>query len=516
MLRSVTARIARRVAVPTTTIPANRRSFSSPVPTRDPAELDRITTLSNGLRVATEAIPGHFAAVGVYIDAGSRYETERLCGCSHLVDRLAFKSTSSRSSDNMLEALESLGGSVSCASSRESIMYQSAVFNKDVATMAGLLAETIRDPLITDLEVSQQLETAAYEIQEIWVKPQLILPEVLHSAAYMGNTLGNPLVCPEDRLDKINKSLIDEYRRLFFRPDRMVFALAGVEHDTAVKLAEKLFGDMKPSPAPSSTTPPGILSKIPFVNHPPGDTIDVKKPAHFTGGVITLPHSSLPTHLPLFTQMYVAFEGLPIGDPDVYALATLQTLLGGGGSFSAGGPGKGMYSRLYTNVLNQYQWIESAVAFSHAYSDSGIFGIAASCHPSAASALPNVILKELAYTFQRSGIYSLSKDEVQRAKNQLKSSLLMNLESKMVVLEDLGRQVQTQGRNVTAVEMGREIDKLTVEDVRRVAERVLTGKVRNMGAGTGKAAIVVQADNDQVASMGDLQQRVKAHGLGRY
>ncbi|OAT14514.1 mitochondrial processing peptidase [Blastomyces gilchristii SLH14081] len=124
------------------------RALSSQIETqaKDPSELDQVTELSNGLRVATESLPGPFAGVGVYVDAGSRYENESLRGVSHIIDRLAFKSTSQRTADQMVEALERLGGNIQCASARESLMYQSASFNSAVPTTLALLAETIRDP----------------------------------------------------------------------------------------------------------------------------------------------------------------------------------------------------------------------------------------------------------------------------------------------------------------------------------------------------------------------------------
>ena len=152
--------------------------------------------------------------------------------------------------------METLGGNIQCASSRESLMYQSATFNSAVPTTVGLLAETIRDPLITDEEIQQQLETAEYEIQEIWSKPELILPELVHMAAYKDNTLGNPLLCPKERLEHINRQVIDEYRKLFFKPERTVVAFAGVEHDQAVKLVEQFFGDM----------PKGVGPRLPLVD----------------------------------------------------------------------------------------------------------------------------------------------------------------------------------------------------------------------------------------------------------
>ncbi|KAL1844413.1 hypothetical protein VTJ49DRAFT_92 [Mycothermus thermophilus] len=515
---------------------------TDPVPTSGPAnaeptERDRITTLPNGIRVASEDLPDAFSGVGVYIDAGSRYENESLRGASHIMDRLAFKSTGSRSADEMLETVEKLGGNIQCASSRESMMYQAATFNSAIPTTVELLAETIRDPRLTDEEIAQQLETAEYEVREIWSKPELILPELVHTAAFKDNTLGNPLLCPQERLHAINGDVIQAYRDAFYRPERIVVAFAGVPHEEAVRLAEKHFGNMErsqpkyPEPsetgsetsldsesssydsdassASSSSEPSGLLSKIPFLkNLAPNSTSspfgsrpivpissdDLSRPAHYTGGFLSLPPQPPPLNpnLPTFTHIQLAFEGLPISSDDIYALATLQTLLGGGGSFSAGGPGKGMYSRLYTNVLNQHGWVESCVAFNHSYTDSGLFGIAASCYPGRTLAMLQVMCRELHSLTEASGYAALNPVEVARAKNQLRSSLLMNLESRMVELEDLGRQVQVHGRKIPVREMTRRINALTVEDLRRVATMVVGGMVQNKGQGSGAPTVVLQ------------------------
>ncbi|OAX79299.1 hypothetical protein ACJ72_06383 [Emergomyces africanus] len=489
---------------------------------------------------------------------GSRYEDESLRGVSHIIDRLAFKSTSKRTGDQMVEALENLGGNIQCASARESVMYQSASFNSTVPTTLALLAETIRDPLITEEEVQQQLEVADYEITELWAKPEMILPELVNIAAYKNNTLGNPLLCPRERLGEINRGVLQKYRNTFYRPERMVVAFAGVAHQDAVRLTEQYFGDMKrekpvlfghgsettlseeelpslPSLSPSSTTstfstnpsrtssppppsssstskPGGVLSHIPFLKHlstssshsasvKPLDvsllhpsTLNLHRPSHYTGGYLSLPPippPANPTH-PSLSHIHIAFEALPISSPDIYALATLQTLLGGGGSFSAGGPGKGMYSRLYTNVLNQHGWVESCVAFNLSYTDSGIFGISASCVPSRITAMVEVICRELHALTTDSRFSALEPAEVNRAKNQLRSALLMNLESRMVELEDLGRQVQVHGRKVGVREMCARIDALTADDLRRVAKDVFGGHVYNKGNGTGKPTVVVQ------------------------
>lgn len=482
------------------------------------------------------------------------------------MDRLAFKSTTKRTSDEMLEALESLGGNIQCASSRESLMYQSATFNSAVPTTVALLAETIRDPLITEEEVAQQLDTAAYEIGEIWSKPELILPELVHMAAYKDNTLGNPLLCPKDRLSQIDKSVIEAYRKSFFRPERMVVAFAGVQHQEAVKLTEQYFGDMAKSETPmlsqtgsetslgsfsdssastSSSSPPSpaqqpskLLSRMPFFKNlstsasnkasvqsftglPPSPT-DILEPSHYTGGFLSLPPLPPPINasLPALTHIHLAFEALPISSEDIYALATLQTLLGGGGSFSAGGPGKGMYSRLYTNVLNQHGWVESCVAFNHSYTDSGLFGISSSCSPNRVSAMLDVMCRELQALTLDSGFSALKHEEVNRAKNQLRSSLLMNLESRMVELEDLGRQVQVHGRKVGVREMCRKIEALTIQDLRRVARIVVGGLTENPGKGSGSPTVVLQEGEEEGVKMKqfkwvEIQDRIERWKLGR-
>lgn len=530
--------------------------------TRDVATLNKVTTLSNGIRVASEALPGHFAGIGVYVDAGSRYETDGLRGVSHIIDRLAFKSTSKRSSDQMIESIESLGGNISCASSREALMYQAATFNSAVPITVGLLAETIRDATITDQEVQMQLDTADYEIGEIWAKPELILPELVHMAAYKDNTLGNPLLCPRERLPSIDKRTIQAYRNAFLTPERMVIAFAGTDHAEAVRLTEQYFGDMRSTavtasatiPQPTSTKTPSaplqeksqLLSKIPFfknistsasksatvspldpsriIPHPLDVPVDFNSAAHYTGGFLVLPHLAIPPNpaLPRVSHIHLAFESLPIDSPSIYALATLQTLLGGGGSFSAGGPGKGMYSRLYTNVLNQYGWVESCIAFNHAYTDSGLFGISASCTGGTQFVIRmlDVMCRELSLLSTESGFGRLMPQEVSRAKNQLKSSLLMNLESRMVELEDLGRQVQVHGRRIGVQEMMKRIDEVDIDELRRVAKTVFGGLVDNKGVGSGAPTVVVQQGMTEGVVLGDMkwddvQARIEKWGLGR-
>ncbi|KAJ3194213.1 Mitochondrial-processing peptidase subunit alpha [Dinochytrium kinnereticum] len=163
-----------------------------------------------------------------------------------------------------------------------------------------------------------------------------------------------------------------------------------------------------------------------------------------------------------------------MADPDIYALATLSTLMGGGGSFSAGGPGKGMYTRLYTQVLNRFGWVESCNMLSYSYVDTGLFGITASVPPSFQTHehVAHILCDQL-YKMTE----GFTAEELSRAKNQLKSNLLMSLESRSVELEDIARQVMVQqGKRIGVSEMCRRVDSLREEDLVRVARRVVLGE----------------------------------------
>lgn len=423
-----------------------------------------------------------------------------------------------------------------CSSSRESIMYQSAIFSQDLSRVLSLFSDVICHPIITKDEVEEQRQTALYEIDEIWSKPEMILPEILHTVAYEGNTLGNPLLCPPENLESMTPELIQKYMKTWYRPERMVISACGAEHEQVVDLALKYFGDVPKSTDNLDSVMTHIealkkqaeqarnvsenqgskgnsfvksLFKSNQNNQKPMTPFEIAtQPARYTGGnsfMETGPESPL-------THVYVAFEGLSIDDPDIYALTTLQILLGGGGSFSAGGPGKGMYSRLFTNVLNQHYWVESCQAFNHCYTDSGLFGIAGSCQPEYANALVQVICRELDIVARGDvGKLSVSQVELNRAKNQLKSSLLMNLESRMVQLEDLGRQIQVHGKKTGIDEMLANIDKVDVEELRRVASRVVRGAVSVSSGGSGKATVVVQGN---LQGLGDVNKTIDQFGLG--
>lgn len=154
-------------------------------------------------------------------------------------------------------------------------------------------------------------------------------------------------------------------------------------------------------------------------------------------------------------------------------VCALHLLLGGGGSFSAGGPGKGMYSRLYTNVLNRHHWVDSATAFNSMYVDAGLIGIYGTCFPNDAGRLVDVMAAELLDIANSPP----REEETARAKNQLKSSILMKLESRQVLFEDIGRQILTYGKRESPADLCDRVDAVTAEGIQKAAQKALQSAV---------------------------------------
>jgi processing peptidase subunit alpha len=299
--------------------------------------------------------------------------------------------------------------------------------------------------------------------------------EQIHKSAYRSNTLGLPKLCPDKNVDIINRRLIYSYAKSYHTPERMVLAGVGVEHERLLEFAERYFVQEKP-----------IWDSDPEVAK-----IDIETDnslSQYSGGLDSvekdLSDVSLgPTPMPELAHFVLGLESCSHQDlTDFIPACVLNMMMGGGGSFSAGGPGKGMYTRLYTNVLNRYHWMFNATAYNHAYSDSGLFCIHASAHPSQLRELVNVIVKETVGM-----ISTISDVELKRAKTQLQSMLLMNLESRPVIFEDIARQVLANGYRKPPHFFIDQIAKVTEEDVRRVAARMLKSK-------------------PSIAALGDLKQ----------
>jgi len=433
----------------------------------------RVTVLDNGIRVASEKRFGQFCTVGVAIDSGSRYEVAFPSGVSHYLEKLAFNSTTNYASkDEILQKLEKYGGICDCQSTRDTFLYAASVDSRGLDPTIDILGDVVLRPQFSPEEMEMCEMTIRYELEDMSMRPdqEPLLVEKIHAAAYKNNTLGLAKICPEENIGSISRQTLYTYLAAFHKPERMVVAGVGVDHDLLVEATVKHFVD-KP--------PVWSTGNIPEV-------VTDRSVAQYTGGLEVLEKdlsnvSPGPSPMPELGHLVIGLESVGHQHQDFIPFCVLNMMMGGGGSFSAGGPGKGMYTRLYTRVLNRYHWMYSATAYNHAYNDSGIFCILASCHPQQLQEMTQVLTREfVAITGE------ISDEELARAKTQLKSMLLMNLESRPVIFEDCARQVLSMGHRRKPEYFISLIDQVTRDDLNRIGRNMLDSKAAVAAIGSLK------------------------------
>ncbi|KAG6533314.1 mitochondrial-processing peptidase subunit alpha-like [Zingiber officinale] len=400
-----------------------------------------ITTLPNGVKIASETSPNPAVSLGLYVDCGSVYETPLSSGSTHLLERMAFKSTTNRSHLRVVREVEAIGGNVTASASREQMGYTYDALKTYMPEMVEVLIDCVRNAVFLDWEVNEQLQKIKAEIGEISNNPQGLLLEAIHSAGYSG-ALANPLMATESAINRLNSGILEEFVAENYTASRIVLAASGVEHEELVSIAKPLLSDV-----------PKVL------RHEEPKSV-------YVGGDYRCQADSDRTHIAL------AFE-VPGGwrqDKDATTLTVLQMLMGGGGSFSAGGPGKGMYSRLYLRILNEFQQIQSFTAFNSIYNDTGVFGIHATTSPDFVSTAIDLAVRELLAIATPGQVDQVQLD---RAKQSTKSAILMNLESRMVASEDIGRQILTYGQRKPVEFFLEAVDKITLEDITSLSRKMI-------------------------------------------
>ncbi|KAG2497396.1 hypothetical protein HYH03_004551 [Edaphochlamys debaryana] len=429
-------RIATPLTQPLPGIEPERPSYAplSPPPTE-------ITVLSNGVRIISEASPGPTASLGMYINSGSIYETKENSGCSAMLECMGFKATTHRDTLRIMKEVEKFGNTIVANASREQMSYTIDCLKTGFPAALELLLDCVLNPAFEGAEVDDQKARLAALLGGKDIHATL-MTELLTRAAYAG-PYGNPLIPDPGAMERLTPDSLRAFVARTYLAPHMVLAASGVEHSALVDLA-----------AP-------MLQALPAAAHLPEP-----KP-QYVGGYVHMP-GSYPQ-----ASLLLAFEYAG-GWRDVHGavvMTVLNYLLGGGNSFSSGGPGKGMHSRLYTRVLNRYAWVHSCASFNTTFNESGMVGIQASCDPHNVHDMLHVMCHEL-----ESVENGTNRIELERAKRAAVSVICNALESKATSAEDIGRQYLTYGKRIsgrTYVEM---LESVTQEDVRRFVQRLLSSK----------------------------------------
>ena len=411
------------------------------------------TRLPNGLTVATQDMHGLMSSFAFVLSVGSSSEVQSGAaintGATQVLELTAFGATLTRSQQEIAAEMEQLGGMVQCISSREQILFCVDVLRENVERAMEILADAVLSPRLALEDVAQAKEIVLLQQNEL--PADLLSRDAVTMAAFAGSALGNSHYCPPAEAEKMDPARVQGFRAAHFVGENCLVSAAGVEHEPFVKLVGKLFSAL-----------------------PSGKKIAVEAPV-YKGGIV---RDERPLQEP-YVKVALAFSIGGWKHDGLVAACVLQQLLGGGSSFSAGGPGKGMYTRLYREMLNQHHWVESAEAFLVIHDEAGLLGIDGACAPEYAKEL----IREIVYHLARLAVEPVADEELSRAKNMLKSMMLMQLESRLIVCEDIARQFAIYGKRSPPEEICAKIDKVTQEDLRRVAADMLEGAVSVGAAG---------------------------------
>ena len=398
----------------------------------------KVTTLKNGLRVISDPMPGlETSAVGVWVDTGARHETAAENGISHVLEHMAFKGTSKRSALQIAEVIESVGGHLNAYTSRDQTAYYARVLKDDVPLAVDILSDILQHSVFDEQEIAREKEVIVQEIGQTFDTPDDIIFDYLQETSYPDQPIGRSILGTVSQVRGFERGMIADYmNRHYLGPGMVLSASGAIDHDALVRLAEEAFGELSAS---------GGYEMEPAV-YRGGDYREARK----------------------LEQVHYALSvpGASYMDDDYYALQILSGLLGGG-----------MSSRLFQEIRERRGLCYSVFSFASSFMDSGTFTVYAGTGEEHINELSHVLTDEL-----RRVSDDLSTSEVERAKAQLKASLLMGMEGPAARAEVHARQLQIYGRVLPAAEITESIDAVSLEEVKNLAGRLFYGVTPTIAA----------------------------------
>ncbi|KAJ6794691.1 putative mitochondrial-processing peptidase subunit beta, mitochondrial isoform X1 [Iris pallida] len=455
---------------------------ADPKPGPDPAHLSslrappvRVTTLPNDIRVVTQAAPSsatHTASVGVWIDAGSRFELPGTNGTAHFLEHMIFKGTARRTARSLEEEVENMGGRLNAYTSREQTTFFADVQSRDLPAAVDILADILQNSRFPDHAIARERGVIEREMEFVQEQMEEVIFDHLHMAAFRDHPLGDTILGPLENIRSISKQDLQGYISTHYTGGRMVVSAAGaVEHD---QIVDMINGTFKQFPRDPTTA----------------DQIVEANPATFTSSEVRVENDGMP-----LVHLAIAFKGASYVDPTSIPLMVMQTMLGswnrsvGVGNCS----GSQLAQRVSTDDL-----ADSVMGFNTNYRDTGMWGVYATAAPDTVRDLSSVLMQEI-----RRLAYQVSEEELVRARNQLKSCLVLHIDGSTAVAENNGRQMLTYGRVVPFLELFARIDAVDAATIKETARNFIIDKARIISLSL--SILCLQLQDVAIAAVGQLQ-----------
>ena len=324
------------------------------------------------------------ASIGIWIKAGGRHESIEQNGVAHFLEHMAFKGTKRRSSLQIAEAIEDVGGYINAYTSREMTAYYARVLSDDVDLALDVVSDIVLNPVFSSAEIEVERGVILSEIGQALDTPDDIIFDWLQEVSYPDQPLGRSILGPAERVSNFQKQDLSKFVSENYGPDQMILAAAGgVDHESIVRQCEEIFGNLV------SRNQNQLL------------------PGNFSGGEVR--------HIKELEQAHfaLAFEGPNYKNLDIYTAQVFATAFGGG-----------MSSRLFQEVREKRGLCYSIFASAGAYSDTGTLTLYAGTSGDKVSELANITMDEI-----KRAADNMNENEVARASVQMKAGLLMGLES---------------------------------------------------------------------------------------
>src|SRR5579862_7694822 len=384
--------------------------------------------LSNGLTVITEQMQHiRSASIGIWLQTGSRDEDPEWNGISHFIEHMVFKGTKHRSAEEIARQVDSIGGNMDAFTAKECICFNVKVLDEHVPTARDILSDLVLNPVFDVADISRERGVILEEIKMDEDNPDYLVHEIFTQNFWKDHPLGKPILGTRDTVKKFEQALVLDSYAQRFAPGNMIVCAAGhLSHERFVELVVEHFQHMKPVKNGFHSAPPKIASRITLRNKKSLEQV----------------------------QICVGVPSHPIAHEKRYASYVLNTLLGGG-----------MSSRLFQNIRERQGLAYAIFSDLNPYRDTGCMSVYAGTSRESAGKVVQSIIAE----FRSLKNQDVPDEEVRRAKDQLKGSLMLSLESSTARMSNLARQEMYFDRFYGLDELIEKIEGVTVEDLREMA-----------------------------------------------
>jgi predicted Zn-dependent peptidase len=388
-----------------------------------------MTTLANGVRVITEAMPHvRSVSVGIWIGSGSRRENHEQNGISHFIEHMLFKGTTTRSAEDIARAVDALGGNLDAFTAKELVCFNTKVLDQHLSQAFDVLADLVLNPMFREEDIEKEKSVILEEIKMEADSPDYLVHEIFSSNFWKDHPLGKPILGTPQSVRRFDSTMIRDFYRSVYSPANLVVTAAGhLTHEGLTALVRQYFDSLPPGPGEPADPLPTTHARIALRN---------KK-------------SLEQVHLCLGVPSY------PLPHQERFACYVLNTLLGGG-----------MSSRLFQNIRERQGLAYAVFSELNPYRDTGCLSIYAGTSVESARKVVESIMLE----FRQLKGDRVVDEELRRAKDHLKGSLMLGLESTASRMSNLARQEMYFGRFFTLDELVESIEAVTAEDVRRIAQ----------------------------------------------